>query len=93
MKISAQVTNSNDIYREASKSGVKVEKVEVEVSGDFGAVGEPATNVTYRAKVTANASEETIRQLIVHTDTVAEIQNTLRIATPVTLSQIEVVSR
>lgn len=82
----------NDIYREASKLGVKVEKVEVEVSGDFGAAGESATNVSYRAKVFANASEETIHQLMVHTDTVAEIQNTLRIATPVTLSQIEVVS-
>ena len=82
----------NDIYREASKSGIKVEKVEVEVSGDFGAAGEPATNVSYRAKVSANASEETIHKLMVHTDSVAEIQNTLRIATPVTLSEIEAVS-
>jgi organic hydroperoxide reductase OsmC/OhrA len=82
----------NDIYREASRSGVKIEKVEVEVSGDFGAAGEPATNVSYRAKVSANASEDTIHQLMVYTDTVAEIQNTLRIATPVTLSKIEVVS-
>ncbi len=82
----------NDIYREASKSGIKVEMVEVEVSGDFGAVGEPATNVSYRAKVSAKASEEAIHQLMVHTDTVAEIQNTLRIATPVRLSQVEVAS-
>jgi organic hydroperoxide reductase OsmC/OhrA len=82
----------NDIYREASKSGVQVEKVEVEVSGDFGAAGEPATNVSYRAKVSADAGEEIIRQLMEHTDTVAEIQNTLRIATPVKLSQIEVAS-
>ncbi len=82
----------NDIYREAAKMGISVEKVEVEVSGDFGAAGEPAKNVSYWAKVFANASEETIHQLMVHTDTVAEIQNTLRIATPVTLSQIEVAS-
>jgi uncharacterized OsmC-like protein len=29
----------NDIYREAAKRGVKVEQVEVEVEGDFGAEG------------------------------------------------------
>ena len=41
----------NDIYREAAKRGISVEQVEVEVSGDFGAEGESARNVTYRAKV------------------------------------------
>jgi organic hydroperoxide reductase OsmC/OhrA len=80
----------NDIYREAAKRGIRVERVEVEVSGDFGAAGAPATNVTYRAKVTAAASEDEIRTLMTETDRVAEIHNTLRVATPVTLSQIEV---
>ncbi len=82
----------NDIYREAAKRGLKVERVEVEVEGDFGAEGEPARNVTYQAKVTAQASEANIRELMSHTDRVAEIQNTLRVATPVTLSSIEVVT-
>ncbi len=77
----------NDIYREGTKRGVKIERVEVEVGGDFGAEGEPAKNVTYRARVTAYASEEQIRELMWHTDKVAEIQNTLRVQTPVTLSQ------
>jgi uncharacterized OsmC-like protein len=79
----------NDIYREAAKKGIRVERVEVEVEGDFGAEGEPARNVTYRAKVTADASEADLRELMRFTDTVAEIQNTLRIETPVTLSRIE----
>ena len=82
----------NDIYREAGKRGLKVEHVEVEVAGEFGAEGEPARNVSYRAKVTAQASEAQIRELMSHTDRVAEIQNTLRVETPVTLSSIEVVS-
>ncbi len=82
----------NDIYREAGKRGIKVEHVEVSVDGEFGAEGEPAKNVSYRAKVTAHASEEDIRELMRHTDRVAEIQNTLRLGTPVTLSDIEVVS-
>ena len=80
----------NDIYREAAKRNIKVERVEVEVNGDFGAEGEPAKNVTYRAKVFAPASEEEIRELMTFTDTVAEIQNTLRLGTPVVLRQIEV---
>ena len=82
----------NDIYREAAKRGIKVSGVEVEVEGDFGAEGAPATHVAYRAKVAAQASEEDIRGLMNHTDQVAEIQNTLRVRTPVTLSSIEVVT-
>lgn len=74
----------NDIYREAARRGIQVERVEVEVEGDFGAEGEPATNVTYRAHVTSQAGDDEIRQLMRHTDRVAEIQNTLRAGTPVT---------
>jgi uncharacterized OsmC-like protein len=81
----------NDIYREAAKRNIKVERVEVEVHGDFGAEGEPAKNVTYQAKVHADASEDEIRELMKFTDTVAENQNTLRIETPVALTEIEVV--
>lgn len=65
----------NDIYREAAKRNIQVERVEVEVDGDFGSEGEPARNVTYRAKVAARASEEQIRELMIFTDSVAEIQN------------------
>jgi organic hydroperoxide reductase OsmC/OhrA len=82
----------NDIYREAAQRELKVEQVEVEVEGEFGAEGEPARNVTYRAKVTAQANEAQIRELMSHTDRVAEIQNTLRVETPVILSGIEVVT-
>jgi uncharacterized OsmC-like protein len=82
----------NDIYREASKRNIQVEKVEVEVSGDFGAEGEPAKNVTYKAKVHAKGAEEEIRALMEHTDVVAEIQNTLRAGTEVKLSGIEIMA-
>ena len=64
----------------------------MEVEGEFGAEGDPAKNVSYRAKVTAQASEAQIRELMSHTDRVAEIQNTLRVETPVILSGIEVVT-
>src|SRR5689334_10519838 len=82
----------NDIYREAAKRSIRVERVEVEVNGDFGGEGDPALNVTYQAKVFADASEDEVREMMKFTDTVAEIQNTLRNGTPVVLSQIEVVN-
>jgi len=81
----------NDIYREAAKRNIKVERVEVNVEGDFGAEGDPAKNVTYHAKVFAQASEDEIQSMMHLVDTVAEIQNTLRVVTPVVLSQVEVV--
>ena len=81
----------NDIYREAAKRNIKVERVEVNVEGDFGVEGEPAKNVTYSAKVYADGSEDEIRELMKFTDTVAEIQNTLRVANAVTLNNIEIV--
>jgi len=82
----------NDIYREAAKLNIQVERVEVEVNGDFGAAGEPAQNVSYRAQVHAKGTEEEIHALMEYTDTVAEIQNTLRAGTPVKLTHIEVVN-
>jgi uncharacterized OsmC-like protein len=75
----------NDIYREAAKRDIKVKSVEVEVSGDFAAEGKPASNIVYHAKVDADASDEKIQELIKYTDSVAEVQNTLRVGTPVTL--------
>jgi organic hydroperoxide reductase OsmC/OhrA len=82
----------NDVYREAARRGLQVESVEVEVTGDFSAEGSPATNVSYRAKVAARASQDDIAKLMQDTDQVAEIQNTLRVETPVKLSSIETVS-
>ena len=76
----------NDIYREAAKRDIKVKSVEVEVSGDFEAEGKPASNIVYHAKVDADASDEKIQELIMYTDSVAEVQNTLRLGTPINLA-------
>jgi uncharacterized OsmC-like protein len=75
----------NDTYREAAKRNIKVESVAVEVEGDFEAEGRPASNIVYRAKINAEASEEQIHELLLQIDSVAEIQNTLRVGTPVKL--------
>ena len=82
----------NDIYREAARRRIVIESVEVDVEGDFGLEGVPARNVTYRARIAAHATDADIRELMRYTDQMAEIQNTLRIETPVVLNAIEVVS-
>ena len=81
----------NDVYREANQRGIPVEKVEVMVEGEFGAAGEPARNVSYRAKVSARAPEADILAVMQAADRLAEIQNTLRLATPVHLDGMETV--
>lgn len=82
----------NDLYREAGKRGIAVERVEVEVRGDFEREGGPATNVRYSARVKAAAGEAEVLELMRHTDTVTEIQNSLRTATPVVLEDCEVIA-
>ena len=81
----------NDIYREAKTRGIDVESVEVQVVGQFGAKGEPAENISYRASVKAHGSERDVLDLMRYTDTVAEIHNTLRRATPVMLTECHVI--
>lgn len=82
----------NDIYREAAKRGIEVVDVKVDVEGDFRAEGEAGRNLAYRARISARAGEEQIRALAADTDLVAEIQNTMRAGTPVTLGEVEAIS-
>ena len=83
----------NDIYREAAKKNIVVWSVKVEVSGTFcDTPGSTAENITYSATVEAEASESEIEALMRYTDTVAEIQNTLRLGIPVTLAETHAIS-
>lgn len=75
----------NDIYREAEKLAIEIVRAEVEAFAEFGQPGAPASRLFYRAKVVARASETQIRDLIVHTDRMAEVHNTLRKGLPVEL--------
>lgn len=79
----------NDLYREAKKRNLVVEQVEVEVRGEFGGEGEGANSITYSASVTADASDAEITELMRHTDSVAEIHNTLRQSSTVQLTHCE----
>ena len=77
----------NDLYREAAKLGIEVEEVKVEVTGVFGNAGEPARDITCRVQVRADATQATIDELIRTTDSLAEIQNTLRAGCALRLEQ------
>src|SRR5882757_587171 len=54
----------NDIYREAAIRGIEVERVQVEVTGEFGGPGEPARNIRYSASVDAKAPRDQILALM-----------------------------
>jgi uncharacterized OsmC-like protein len=68
----------NDLYREAAKTGIAIENVEVTVEGEFGGPGEAAKRIQYSARVESDADPERVRELLQHTDGVAEIQKTVR---------------
>jgi len=76
----------NDLYREAAKRNMKLDAVNVTVSGEFGKEGEPGFNIQYRAQVESSESTaQQINDLIQYVDGVAEIHNTLRKGVTVTL--------
>lgn len=79
----------NDIYREAAARGITVQGVDVEVDTQFGGAGEPARQIRYRARVTADAPDDAIRALVEHTDRVAEVHNTLRAGIAVELEPFD----
>lgn len=83
----------NDLYREAGPRGITVDRVDVMVQSVFGAAGEPARSIAYRVYVAADAAPAAIRALVEHTDSMAEVHNTLRQGMPVTLTAVEVASR
>jgi organic hydroperoxide reductase OsmC/OhrA len=80
----------NDLYREAAKMGIRVTHVDVECSAEFPAEGEPARDITCAARITADAPEERVRELVAEADRLAEIHNTIRSAVPVTMGRVEV---
>ncbi len=80
----------NDLYREAAKIGIEVTGVDVECTAEFPKEGQPASGITYSARITARASDAQIRELAILTDRQAEIHATVRQAIEVTLAQVDV---
>ena len=76
---------SNDLYREASTMGIALNRVAVEVDGDFPARGAPSTAISVVVRVDAEADAPTIDALVAEVDRVAEIPNSLRGTIPVVI--------
>ncbi len=79
----------NDAYREAGKLGIEVSGIDVECSAEFPKEGQPASGITYSARITAKASEAQIRELAMLTDRQAEIHATVRQAIEVALAHVD----
>jgi putative redox protein len=82
----------NDIFREAAKLGMVIKSVQVDVQADWGGDPVRAQHVTFSPRIEAEASEADILALIEQTDRVAEIPNSLRLGTPVTLRGAQAVA-
>jgi organic hydroperoxide reductase OsmC/OhrA len=74
----------NDLYREAANAGITIDGVEVTVEGEFGGPGEAAKSIRYAVDVTSVDDPVRVRELIRHTDTVAEIHKTVRLGCAIT---------
>jgi putative redox protein len=81
---------SNDLFRDARTAGIELSQVRVKVSGDF--VGEPAVSdeIRYEVEMSGDAPEEQLRALIGRVDEIAEIPNSLRQGTRVSLASATV---
>jgi len=83
---------SNDLFREASASGIRLTTVRVMVHGEFG--GHPAVSgeVSYEVEVAGDASRERLEELVSRVDAIAEIPNSVRRGTKVKLTGVRIVS-
>jgi len=82
----------NDIYREGRDRGIEVLRVNVDVRAEFHGTGEAVDGISYRARVAAKGEAEAIRELMLHTDQVAEIQTTLRKGMEVRFEPAEIIA-
>lgn len=76
---------SNDLYREASKFDVDIKSVHIEVSCEWSGSPVHAQNVLLSVHVDSDSPASKVRELIEHTNQVAEIPNSLRQGTEVRL--------
>jgi uncharacterized OsmC-like protein len=81
---------SNDLFREAPALGIELESVRVTVDGDF--AGDPPVSgeIVYDVELAGTGEPERLRELATRVDRIAEIPNSLRGATAVTLRDVRV---
>jgi uncharacterized OsmC-like protein len=79
---------SNDLFREAPAMGIALDHVSVTVRGDFSGDPPVSEEISYDVEIEGDASPEQLETLVQHVDDIAEIPNSLRRGTPVSLAAI-----
>jgi uncharacterized OsmC-like protein len=81
---------SNDLFREAAAQGIHLSTVRVVVRGDFS--GNPAVSepVSYDVELAGDAPGDKLQALVAHVDAIAEIPNSVRHGTEVTLANVTI---
>jgi uncharacterized OsmC-like protein len=82
---------SNDLYREAATRGIALRDVAIDVDGDFPARGAASTPIDVTLSLTGDAPESDLAQLVDEVDRIAEIPNSIRGTTPVTIARRHIV--
>jgi uncharacterized OsmC-like protein len=81
---------SNDLYREAAAAGIGLTRVRVIVDGDFSGDPPVSDEIAYRVEIEGDAPAEEPERLVRRVDEIAEIPNSLRAGTGVTLAETRV---
>lgn len=81
---------SNDLFREARRLGIELRRVRV--TADSGYEGDPmvSTPIEYHVELDGDAPEDELRALAELVDRIAEIPNSLRQGTEVTLGSLRI---
>jgi uncharacterized OsmC-like protein len=77
---------SNDLHREAQAAGIRLTSVRVVVGGDFSGDPPVSDEIVYRVEIEGDGPAEELERLVRHVDKIAEIPNSLRAGTAVTLA-------
>ena len=83
---------SNDLFREASALGIRLDRVRISAWGECAGDPPVSTGVTYTIEIGGEATEEQLRALVARVDAIAEIPNCLRRGTPVKLGRVVTVA-
>jgi len=81
---------SNDLFREARADGIRLERVVVRVHGDFEGDPPVSTPITVDLEVEGDVPQARLAELVERVDAIAEIPNSLRRGTVVTLGDVRV---
>jgi putative redox protein len=80
---------SNDLFREAARRHITLTRVVVTADGAFDGEGATSTGITYDVQLDGDAPQDELDALVRWVDEIAEIPNSLRRGTSVSLRRVE----